>query len=594
LVTLANGRPGTLLVALESLAKGGGIAPYGQGWAVDAARAEDLIQSGGLFGGRGGRLEGLSDFHVHVASCAAVFGARSWLSGVVAMLRAADNRHGGARSVAELSRDQFPEQVQAALRVLSERGLLLAERQSLLAGEVAWRFLDEAERQSLLELHTPEALQALSQQAAVWLQMVAGDRSGELAEVLAPLWLTAGDSTHAAHVYLRAGTQALDEYRHDAARHCLEKARTLAPAELAHVHGEAVLGLGRLAELDGKWAEAEQCYRDALELAWRFRARSRGAKALLHLGRMLRNQGKVVQAVDHLAPALRLYEAAQDLRGLASACDDIGRAYWTAGRLDAAQQFLKRAAQYRERLGDDAGLAHTLTNLGIVLLTRGQLDQARQHLDRSVAMQRSRRHLQGLVEALNAQGAAAVAAGEPEVAVSAMEEGLTLAKRIGNRRTLAQMQNNLGEVQCLAGRVDEGEALLYKAVEGAGRLGDHALLADAARNLAVAARSRNDGERALKWARRSVTAAQSSDVVRTRAFATRTLAEVLADSGDHAAAAETYVRAAEWFLQAGEVRELGACLQGHAAFLVRIGRSSEAAPLLERAEAMAKAAAAAV
>lgn len=593
LVGLANGRPGTLLAALESLAKGGGIAAYGDGWAVDAARLDALVSGGALFGARGGKLEGLSDFQVHVASCAAVFGARCWLSGVVAMLRASESRDGGARSVAELSRDQFPEQVQAALRVLTDRGLLLAERQSLLAGEVAFRFLDEAERLSLLELHTAEVLQTLSQQAAVWLQMVAGERSAELAEVLAPLWLTAGDSTHAAHVYLRAGTQALDEYRHDAARHCLDKARSLAPPELAHVHGEAVLGLGRLAELDGKWAEAEQCYRDALELAWRFRARSRGAKALQHLGRMLRNQGKVVQAVDHLAPALRLYEAAQDLRGLASACDDIGRAYWTAGRLDAAQQFLKRAAQYRERLGDEAGLAHTLTNLGIVLLTRGQLEQARQHLERSVAMQRARRHLQGLVDALNALGAAAVAAGEPEVAVGAMEEGLTLAKRIGNRRTLAQMQNNLGEVQCLAGRVDEGEALLYKAVEGAGRLGDHALLSDAARNLAVAARQRNDGERALKWARRSVTAAQSSDVVRTRAFANRTLAEILADGGDHAAADEAYGRAAEWFLQAGEVRELSVCLQGHAAFLVRVGRARDAGPLLERAEAMAKAAAAA-
>lgn len=588
LAETANGRPGMVLAALETLAKQGAIAAKDGAWWVDAAQWRLSISGGSLYGQRGGRLDGLSDFQVQVASYAAVFGIRAWGGGVVAMLRLGNPGQvlPGARTVDELGRDDLPGQVTAALQVLADRGVLLGEAQSQLAGETAVRFLDEADRLSLLELHDSPTLQRLSQSAAVWLQMVAGDRGAELAEILAPLWLLAGDRVHAAHVYLRAGQSALDEYRNDAALHCLEKARELAPIELAYLHIEAALGLGRLHEFDGKYADAEGLYRDALELAWRFRARSRGARALQQLGRLLRTQGKVVQAVDHLAPALRLYEASQDVRGLASACDDIGRAYWTAGRLDAAQQFLKRAAQYRERLGDRAGQAHTLTNLGIVLLTRGRIEQAKTYLERATSLQRERKNLLGLVEALNALGAAHVANGDQDAAVASMEEGLAMAKRVGNRRMLALLQNNLGEVLCLSGRIDEGEALLYKSVEGAGRLADHALLSDSARNLALAAHKRNDDDRALKWARRAVAAAGSSDVVRARAFSHKTLAEILADTGDIAGADEAFGRAEEYFAKAGEIRELGGCLQGHAAFLVRIGRTAEAKAVLDRADAL--------
>ncbi len=584
LADLANGRPGMLLAALETLARAGGIVKDEGVWWLVADKARELLLGSELFGQRGGKLDGLSDFQVQVACRAAIFGIRAWAGGVVAMMRQGVGPKQSVRTVDELGRDPLPQQVVDALQVLVERGVLFPERQNTLAGEPVYRFLDEGERASLLELHVPGDLANLSQTAAVWLQMVGDDRAGDFAEVLAPLWLAAGDKVHAAHVYLRAGEQARDQYRNDAARQCLEKARELAPPELAHVHGEAALGLGRLHEFEGNWAEAERNYRDALELAWRYRARARGARALYYLGRMLRQQGKIVAAIDHLAPALKLYEAAQDLRGLAAACDDIGRSYWMAGRLDAAQQFLKRSVQYRERIGDRTGQAYTLTNLGIVLNSKGRIEQAKSYLERAVSLQRERKNLLGLVESLNALGVAHVGAGDIDAGVQAFEEALTLSKRIGNRRMLAMLQNNLGEVHCNQGRIDEGEALLYKAVEGAGRLGDHALLSDAARNLAIAARQRNDRERAVKWARRAVAAAASSDVKRAKASSQRTLADILVDAGDHSGAEEAFARAAEGFAQSGDVRDLQTTLQAHAAFLVRLGRADDAAPLLERAD----------
>ncbi len=585
LINHASGRPGTLLDEIEQLAKNEAISLVDGTWRLHAEKLAELASRGGLVSGRGSRLGGLTDLQLQILSMGAVFGTRFWLGGVVAMLR----REGsdGVRNVSELDKDSTPERVRKACHALAERSILVPERQGPLPHETAYRLVEESDRESLMELHQPADLQQLSLCAAVWLQMVARQRSSELAEVLAPLWLTAGDPVHAAHLYLSAGEQAAEEFRNPDAKMLLEKARSLVPATYAHVQWAAAIGLGRLYEHDGHWADAERSYRDALETAWRFRARGRGAEALLRLGRLFRLQGKAQPALEQLAAALKLFEAVGDYRGLASTCDDVGRTYWTSGRTKAALGFLKKAAQYRERMGDRTNLGYTLANLGLVSLSLGHLEQARGYLEKAVQMQRDRKNLVGLFEALSAQGMVHVASGAIDAAVACMEEASDTARRVGNRRMQALVQNNLGEVLLLAGRLEDGEALLYKAVEGSGRLGDHAILADAARNLSVAARQRNDHDRALKWARRSVAAAQSCDVVRTRAASHRNLGDILADGGEIEAAADAYTRAADSLQQAGETHELQACLQAHAALFMRVGRKEQAQALLDRCDTLA-------
>lgn len=584
LVEHAAGRPGAVLDSLDHLQRKGALVETPSGWQLNAGQLAEVIAGTQRSSSRSGRFEGLTDEQLTVASLGAVIGTRFWIGGVVA-LRRLDRT--GPRTVAGLAQEEADvAEVVKACEALTDRGLVVPERAAMLNHEQGFRFVEAADCAALLESHSPEQLRPLARQAAVWLQLVAGERSSDLAEVLAPLWLAAGDPVHASHVYLRAGLLAVDEFRNETAKSLLEQARALAPADSAHLHFESAIALGSLAESDGRFADAETLYRDALQLAWRFRARSREAEALQKLGRLLRNQGKAREALEHLKPALKRHEAVGDLRGLASACDDVGRAYWTGGDMRTARAFLKRAAQYREKLGDRPGQAGTLTSLGVVSLTLGHLDQARAWLDKAVQMQRQARNLPGLFEALNAYGAMLLASAEVDGAIASMEEAHELARRVGNRRMQAMIQNNLGEVLVQADRLDEGETQLYKAVEGAGRLEDHALLADAARNLAIAARKRNDPQRALKWARRSVAAALSSDLLHTRATSQRTLGEVLADLSDVDGADQAFAKAEDVLAQAHEARELQACLQVHAAFLMRCGRTADAEKLVARSDAL--------
>ncbi len=581
LVEAANGRPGALLGALEGLAHADAISQKKGAWKLDASLLETLIYKGRLRTERGGRFDDLSEDELLVARLGAVFGPRFWLGGVTALMRMAADR---ARSVDEFGRDGVPTMIIDACAALVERRLLVREHSSLLPHEACYRFIEEADVAKLHDLHDKDELRQLSHRAAVWLDLVGRHRSRELAATAAPLWLAAGERNHAAHLYLHAGQMAFEELRHDDARRDLERARELAPDVASAVHLFSLLALGRLAEHDGRNDEAEQRYRDVLGLAWSYRARGQGATALFRLGRLFRTRGKITQALDHLVPAMKLFEAVGDLKGVASCCDDIGRGYWLAGNMKPALRFLQQAAQYRERLGDRHGVASTLTNMAVLAMSSGQLETARNTITRAIDIRRQAKEVHGLVESLNVLGILYMSSGETESAVASMEEAYDLSKRVGNRRLQATLQNNLGEVLLSTGRLEESESLLYKAVEGAGRLDDHNLLSDAARNLALTARQRDDGERALTWARRSVAAAQLSDVTRVKAAAIGTLGEVLSDADDVDAAGAAFGRAAQLWTEANDRGALTACLQTHAAFLVRIGDSDAANRLLARVD----------
>lgn len=583
LIEHAQGRPGTLLGELEAATKAGAIVEANGVWSLAPTAMAELLDKGRLKTRHGGRFDALGEDELLVARLGAVFGARFWLGGVAALLRS-----GGElpRGLPDLGQDDAPSRVARAAATLSEAGLVVRERSAALAAEGAFRFVEPADVDKLLELHEASDLRRLSHRAAIWLELVGKQRAAELASVRAPLWLAAGERSHAAHLYLIAGERAAEELSHDAARKHLEKARELAADAAADVHLAALLALGDLAELDGDADAAEALWREALGLAWSFHARAQGASALARMGRSMRARGKIEPALDHLARALELYEAVGDVHGTAATADDIGRSYWSSGNIKNAARFLQRAAELRERHGDRAGLAVTLTNLGILAMSSGHSERARRHLERAIALRRESKKVHGLIESLNVHGALLLQIGETDAAVAAMEEAYELAKRVGNRRSQAMLQNNLGEVLLGTGRIDDAEALLYKAVEGAGRLEDANLLSDAARNLASAARARNDGDRALTWARRSVASAQNSAMARVKAAAHGTLAAILADRDEADAAENAFARAGELWTEANDRTSLTNILQSHAAFLMRVGKADAAQKLLSRVDAL--------
>jgi tetratricopeptide (TPR) repeat protein len=188
-------------------------------------------------------------------------------------------------------------------------------------------------------------------------------------------------------------------------------------AETANAMG---IGYARLGQSD----DAEQQYREAVELRRAVGNRRGLATSLRNLGNILSQRGKFDEAASTLERAGELHAAMGDRAGLAAveneqgvlaeergdypaalaafrralrtwqqigeksgtaqALNDIGFAHYQLGAYDDAQAYLVQSANAYGELGDDTGRIRTQQNLGLLAIARGQWNEARRQLDASL------------------------------------------------------------------------------------------------------------------------------------------------------------------------------------------------------------------
>jgi tetratricopeptide (TPR) repeat protein len=131
---------------------------------------------------------------------------------------------------------------------------------------------------------------------------------------------------------------------------------------------EAKQRLGMVLQLEGKLAEAEECYRAALQRDPDY------VEALIGLGQVEAQQGQITPALKHMEAAIEIDP--QRPRGHFS----LGRLLETQGRTDEA------LAEYFRALELEPTNAEVSVNIGAIQLSRNQPDQALSRLDQAVEL----------------------------------------------------------------------------------------------------------------------------------------------------------------------------------------------------------------
>jgi predicted O-linked N-acetylglucosamine transferase (SPINDLY family) len=222
--------------------------------------------------------------------------------------------------------------------------------------------------------------------------------------------------------YRRVGRSA------DAER-CYRRALELEPG-----HADAVNNLGNLLREAGKLREAEQCYRRALELRPQF------AKASRNLGNVLDEQGDQEQAERHLRAALELEPA--DADGL----NDLGNVLQKLERNEEAERSYRRALELRP------GFADAQANLGAALRGLGRPDEAERCVRRALALRPDH------AQSHHNLGIALEDLGRMTEAEASYRKALALKPGYADACT------NLGALLLRAGRLAEAEEVMRNAV----------------------------------------------------------------------------------------------------------------------------------
>jgi class 3 adenylate cyclase/tetratricopeptide (TPR) repeat protein len=328
--------------------------------------------------------------------------------------------------------------VEDGLRALERKEFVRRERRSSVAGETAYVFrhvlvrdvaYGQLPRGRRIEKH---------QLAAEWIESLGGDRSEDLADVVAHHYLSALDllretgqdtaevAARTRYALREAGDRAAGLSALEAAERFYNEALALWPEDDAE-RPDLLLRYGRVLYPHGR---GEDVLATAAEELLDAGNREGAAEAETRLGDVLWLRGEVGSAFEHLEGAVALLADHPPSRAKALALADLARFHMMGDEAEAAVSAGSQALEMAEALGIDDLRASALNTLGVCRVLTGDVDEGLRDLERAIEMSRGIRSFQ-LTRALNNMASTLGALGELERAHRFHAEGSEVAAKVG-------------------------------------------------------------------------------------------------------------------------------------------------------------------
>jgi class 3 adenylate cyclase/tetratricopeptide (TPR) repeat protein len=365
-------------------------------------------------------------------------------------------------------------------------------------------------------------------EAARWAEERAGERSEEIAELLATHHLAAvgyldelggeeaARTERAREAYSwartagdRAGrlgqpTEAARWYR---SALDLTAGLAVGPGEMADLwlrHGNALFGVGQVPEMRAAYETSLRYALEADDPASAGRAEVRLVFAAFTAGDDEGALRYAEQALAHLEPL-------GDSEELADALHSLGWFQWRRGHLAEAEQPLRRSEEIAKRVGSDGVLAAALSTLGLVMNHTGRGAEGLAMIEEGFRIAKEIGDLQLMLRNYNnLPSTLHDVAPDPERGRRILTEGLELARKAGVRDSEAWLLGGLADEYDDAGELERAEGLAREAVEVAGAIGNPVLVGLRTGTLALILVARGKTEEAAQLVEEAV-ASESVD-----------------------------------------------------------------------------------
>jgi adenylate cyclase len=227
---------------------------------------------------------------------------------------------------------------------------------------------------------------------------------------------------------------------------------------------------GQVAELMGRYNEAEQDYRGVLESAGHELESKAGAQ--IALGKLNRLRGDYDKALEWLREAHDAYARMDDARGLGQAMIEEGRVLNPTGEHARARARLNEGLVLARKVADTPSVALALNSLGQVAWSQGDFVGARACFEESMALRREIGEPSAIAASLNNLGAVALAQDDYAAARSLLEESLSIRRAIGDKWGIATSLINLGVLAMWLGDYLQARALYEENLAMRRQMGD--------------------------------------------------------------------------------------------------------------------------
>lgn len=192
------------------------------------------------------------------------------------------------------------------------------------------------------------------------------------------------------------------------------------------------LRLGRLAELSGDLARAEEIYELGLEKAGKTHQHEIMCTLLTHRGEVAIARGDYQRANGYLRKGLRINRAVGDTRRAGMLLRLLGEVADCGGNYVNGDKLYLRALVFAREADDRETISALLQNLGEKALKRGDISLAERYLNDGLRSAYSTRHFQRISALLADLGALSIRQGHLDQAEWLIQESLSLAQSIGH------------------------------------------------------------------------------------------------------------------------------------------------------------------
>ncbi len=319
------------------------------------------------------------------------------------------------------------------------------------------------------------------QRVAQWLQDHSGERVLEYAGLIGEHYEQARVTDLAVYWYQQAGEAAQQIYANDTAIDYYQRLLKLIPAV---DHAEVLLKLGQIWELTGKWAAAEQIYREALACAETKGDRGLQAHSQRSIGALLRLKSNHTEALEWLEQALGNFHNLEDAQGISRTVGNLGAVYKERGEYTRALGFYQQQLQIATELADKRSISISIGNMGVVYLHQGDYIRALACFERQLPLAQALADRFYVGMSTGNMGVAYQEQGNYARALECYAQQLHIASEIGDQPGISRVVGNMGVLYYDQGDYDRALLCYQYQLKTALGLGDQTMITVALTNMA--------------------------------------------------------------------------------------------------------------
>jgi class 3 adenylate cyclase/tetratricopeptide (TPR) repeat protein len=251
--------------------------------------------------------------------------------------------------------------------------------------------------------------------------------------------------------------------------------------------GEALIKLGAVWQLIGRWGDSQRAYLQALDVAEAGDDLALLATVDRELGNLFIYTKSYAEAIDWLTRAEEIFDRLGDQQGLSRALDRLTYALIQQGSYKQASTASHRHLRLATEVGDLSGMSVALDHLGIIGTYTGDAAEALSSLRRSLQAATEAEDHRGVVHAANNLAGLYAARGDHLQALESVVQALRVAQKIGYRQMAGVIIGNIGELYRERGDPDRATDCFTEALRIAVELGDRTSVANRVASLAAIA-----------------------------------------------------------------------------------------------------------